>query len=135
MTKAINQKVLNKSGRSLVRHGYWKTKAWEGVWDNGKRVGKHIYYVNGTIAWIEVFDKLGRVLINIEYNNSWNADPLNAVSNVTAREYESNKDKYASDMGWDRVNDDNVHICMNLELVERVLDANHEILMGCISAH
>ena len=137
MTQSINQKVLSKSGRSLVKHGYWKTKNYEGVWDNGKQIGKHIYYINGIqVQTIQVFDKLGRVIISIIYNFAWNGDPLENVNRVSVREYENDKDKYGT-MGWDLewpAGSKEMPQYRNLELVEEVLDANKEILMGCISA-
>lgn len=55
MTQAINQKVLSKSGRTLVKHGYWKTKHSEGMWHNGKQVGKHIYYSGQDITEIVLY--------------------------------------------------------------------------------
>ena len=132
-----NEKVLSKSGRSLVKHGYWKTKDSEGIWDNGKQIGKHIYYIQGIqVQSIQVFDKLGRVIISIIYNFAWNGDPLKNVNRVSVREYENDKDKYGT-MGWDLewpAGSEEAPQYRNLELVEEILDANKEILMGCISA-
>lgn len=132
-----NEKVLSKSGRSLVKHGYWKTKDSEGIWDNGKQIGKHIYYIKGIqVQSIQVFDKLGRVIISIIYNFAWNGDPLKNVNRVSVREYENDKDRYGI-MGWDLewpAGSEEAPQYRNLELVEEILDANKEILMGCISA-
>jgi hypothetical protein len=69
-----NEKVLSKSGRSLVKHGYWKTKASEGAWDNGKQIGKHIHYymydpnvITDIILYTSNGD--GQRILGIEYKN------------------------------------------------------------------
>jgi hypothetical protein len=133
MTKAINQKVLSKSGRSLVKHGYWKTRTSEGVWDNGKEIGKHIYFHNSNpnvISEIILFTNTGdsQRILGIDYKNYWGKD----VSWVSIY---NTKSKANERIAWDYTSNGNKTNFHNLELVEELLDSNKEILMGYISAH
>jgi hypothetical protein len=137
MTQAINQKVLSKSGRSLVKHGYWKTKTSEGVWVNGKQIGKHIYfrdYDPNTISSITLFTNTGdgNRILEIEYKNKWHGDDEGNVFWVLGFDYKSKGNEWiAHDFQY---NNESTNYD-DLELIEELLDANHEILMGCISAH
>jgi hypothetical protein len=133
MTQAINQKVLSKSGRSLVKHGYWKTRTSEGVWDNGKEIGKHIYFHNSNpnvISEIILFTNTGdsQRILGIDYKNYWGKD----VSWVSIYNTKSRGNEC---IAWDYQYNNDRDNYRNLELIEELLDANEEILMGCISAH
>ncbi|MBU6184763.1 MAG: hypothetical protein KGO98_05840 [Rickettsiales bacterium] len=134
MTQAINQKVLSKSGRTLVKHGYWKTKHSEGMWNNGKQVGKHIYYSGQDITEIVLYTNNGdgQRILGIEYKNSWHGDKNGKVFWATAYNVKSRGNE---SIAWDRQYPDRESKCHNLELVEELLDANEDILMGCKSAH
>jgi len=132
-----NEKVLSKSGRSLVKHGYWKTKASEGAWDNGKQIGKHIHYymydpnvITDIILYTSNGD--GQRILGIEYKNPWWGDLGGDVFWV---DIYNTKSKGNECIAWDHLYNSKKNSFRNLELVEELLDANHEILMGCISAH
>ena len=123
-----NEKVLSKSGRSLVKHGYWKTKTSEGVWDNGKQIGKHIYYLDNIITEIVLYNNEGNRILGIDYKNYWGGDVFWVAAYNT-------KSKANERIAWDYTSNENKTNFRNLELVEELLEANKEILMSCISAH
>ena len=129
-----NEKVLSKSGRSLVKHGYWKTKDSEGVWDNGKQVGKHIYYLDNIITDIVLYTSNGngQRILGIDYKNPWHGDNNGDVFWVSVYNLKSRGNE---SIAWDQLYNNKKNSFRNLELVEELLDANKEILMGCISAH
>ena len=138
MTQSINQKVLSKSGRSLVKHGYWKNRHSEGIWDNGKQIGKHIYYSSCPTKPWEITDIIlytnngdGQRILGIEYKNSWHGDRDGNLFWVAAYNLKS---KGNESIAWDRIYNNGKSKFRNLELIEELLDANEDILMGCISA-
>ena len=131
-----NEKVLSKSGRSLVKHGYWKTKNYEGVWDNGKQVGKHIYYLDSdniiTDIVLYTSNGDGQRILSIDYKNPVWGDNNGYLFWVSVYNLKSRGNEC---IAWDHLYNNKHKSFRNLELVEELLDANEDILMGCISAH